>query len=107
MKGEHLGELEEMVLLAVCSLGEEAYGVSVQQRIEAGAGRRATLGAIYSALDRLEHKGCLSSRIVPGQPTRGGRRKRTFEATEAGIDAVQQVRRARESLWALVESADA
>jgi DNA-binding PadR family transcriptional regulator len=107
MRGEHLGELEELVLLSVCSLGDGAYGVNVQQLIESRARRVVTLGAVYSALDRLQRKRLLTSRILAGVPERGGRRKRVFAATPAGIEAIEQVRRAREALWAIVDSADA
>jgi DNA-binding PadR family transcriptional regulator len=107
MKGNRLGELEELVLLAVLSLNDEAYGVSVQQRIERGAGRRVTIGAVYAALERLERKHCVRSWI--GQPGegRGGRRKRHFAITTAGREALEGVRDAREQMWRLVESGDA
>ena len=105
MKGRHLGELEELVLLAVCSLADDAYGVTVQQHIETVTGRAATLGAVYSALERLERKECVRSRMggVTGVP--GGRRKRYFSATRRGRQRLHATRRAREALWARVEEA--
>jgi len=62
VRGKHLGELEELVLLAVLGLGHQAYGVGVQQQIEQRTGRVVTIGAVYSALERLERKAHLRSR---------------------------------------------
>ena len=107
MKGDKLGELEELVLLAVFSLGDDAYGVSVQQRIEKSAGRAATIGAVYAALDRLERKSCVRSWIGDPGARRGGRRKRHFAITGAGKASLEHVRSARERMWRLVESGDA
>lgn len=106
MRGESLGELEELVLLAVLSLNDDAYGVSVQQQIEGAAGRPVTLGAVYSALDRLERKGYLRSRMTGAQPERGGRRKRVFTVSDEGRRAAESARRAREALWGLAEDAN-
>ena len=95
MKGDHLGEFEELVLLAVQGLNAEAYGVSVQQVLSAETSRDVSLGAVYAALDRLEGKGLVHSRMVPGTATRGGRSRRAFTVTPVGVrtlDAMQQVR---------------
>ena len=61
MKGDHLGELEELTLLAVLALGEGAYGVAIQRYLEEQAGREMTLGTVYSALERLERTGYVRS----------------------------------------------
>lgn len=106
MKGERLGEFEEMVLLAACSLGDGAYGAAIQQHLEEVAGRSATIGAVYSALDRLERKGHLTSWVGGATEERGGRRKRFFEATEAGVEALARARTARDALRRRIESAD-
>ena len=95
-----LGEFEELVLLSVAGLGQEAYAVAVQQRIEQQAGRPATMGAVYTALDRLEQKGYLDSWLGERTSRRGGRRKRFYRLTGAGKAAVTQTRLARERLWA-------
>ena len=95
MKGDHLGEFEELVLLAVQGLNAEAYGVSVQQVLSAETSRDVSLGAVYAALDRLEGKGLVHSRMVAGTATRGGRSRRSFTVTPVGVrtlDAMQQVR---------------
>ena len=99
MQNLHLGEFEELVLLAVCGLGEAAYAVPIQQRIEARAGRTATMGAVYAALDRLEQKGFLLSHLGAVTRQRGGKRKRFYEITVAGLAAVSAMRRARERMW--------
>jgi PadR family transcriptional regulator PadR len=79
-----LGELEQLVLLAVIRVGKDAYGVPVHDEIQQRAGRDLTLGTIYKTLSRLEEKGLASSYI--GEPTteRGGRRTRCYVVTAAG-----------------------
>jgi PadR family transcriptional regulator PadR len=87
---ESLGELEQLVLLAVLQVGRDAYGVPVQQEIAQKARRDLTLATIYKTLSRLESKGLLTSRL--GEPTaeRGGRGKRFFGVSAAGRRAVRQ-----------------
>jgi DNA-binding PadR family transcriptional regulator len=106
MKSEHLGELEELTLLVVAALGPDAYGVAVQRRLEGDAGRRVALGAVYAALDRLERKGCVTSQFGEATPQRGGRRKRMFAVTPAGLRTLRAVRRTRERLWLVVDAAE-
>ena len=79
-----LGELEQVVLLAVLRVGKDAYGVPVHDEIQRRGGRDLTLGTIYKTLTRLEDKGLVSSHI--GEPTaqRGGRRTRCYSVTNAG-----------------------
>ena len=90
-----LGELEQVVLLAVMRVGKDAYGVPIHDEIQRRAGRDLTLGTIYKALSRLEVKGLVASRV--GEPTseRGGRAKRYYTVTAAGKRAL------RENLFAL------
>jgi PadR family transcriptional regulator, regulatory protein PadR len=92
---EPLGDLEQIVLLAVLQVGDQAYGVPVQQEVRRRAQRDLTLGTIYKALSRLEAKGLVSSRV--GEPTseRGGRAKRYYAVTAVGKRAL------RENLYAL------
>jgi len=95
MKGDHLGEFEELVLLTVRGLGAEAYGVPVQRILSRETSRDVSIGAVYAALARLEGKGLVRSRVAAGTPTRGGRSRRAFGITPAGaqaIAAMQQVR---------------
>jgi DNA-binding PadR family transcriptional regulator len=95
----YLGDLELMVLLAVIRLGEDAYGVPISQEIERQSGREAALGTIYAALDRLEDKGLVSSELGNPTPERGGRAKRYFHITAAGVRAARETRRALTNLW--------
>jgi len=103
MKPRHLGEFEELVLLAAAGLGEQAYAVPIQQRIEERTGRAATMGAVYAALDRLELKGFLVSRLGEVTRQRGGKRKRFYEVTGTGLAAVSAMHHARERMWEGVE----
>jgi PadR family transcriptional regulator, regulatory protein PadR len=98
MKG-YLGEFEELVLLTIASLGDEAYGVSVKSSIEDRTAREISIGALHSTITRLEEKGFLKSWL--GDPTqeRGGRRKRYFEVTHAGKIAVHDMKALRDGLW--------
>jgi DNA-binding PadR family transcriptional regulator len=105
MKGEHLGELEELTLLAVLSLGDEAYGITVQEVIERETRREVTLGAVYAALERMERKGLLRSAMSAATAARGGRSKRLFTVTGEGLRVLSEVRRAREALWQAVPRA--
>ena len=99
MGESRLREFEEMVLLAVLVAGAEAYGVSLQQILAEQAGREVSLGAIYTALDRLTRKGLVRSELGAPTPVRGGRRKRHYELTPAGLDEMRELRRIREGMW--------
>lgn len=104
MKG-FLGEFEELVLLTIASLGEEAYGVAIQQDMENRSNRSISIGALHSTITRLEEKGYLKSWL--GEPTqeRGGRRKRFFEVTHTGKVALHQMKDQRDELWKLSKAA--
>jgi DNA-binding PadR family transcriptional regulator len=93
------GEFEQAVLLAVMRLGDEAYGRAIRKEIEEQTGRTVTHGAAYITLDRLEAKGLLSSRMADPDPDRGGRRKRFFRVTAAGMETLRVSRQALLSLW--------
>jgi DNA-binding PadR family transcriptional regulator len=84
-----LGELEQLVLLAVMRCGDEAYGVPVLAEIERATGRSPTLATVHTTLTRLEAKGFVVSRFGEPTPQRGGRRKRYFTVTPAGRRAVR------------------
>jgi PadR family transcriptional regulator len=104
MKGERLGEFEEFALLALYALTDGAYGVPIQQYMEAHTGRAVTIGAVYAALARLEEKGYVQSVLGDATPVRGGKRKRHYEATPAGIKALHELKRVRERIWRTIES---
>jgi PadR family transcriptional regulator, regulatory protein PadR len=99
MKGAHIGEFEELVLLAVQRLGDEAYGVSIKQLLERETTRAVSIGAVYASLDRLEGKGLVESRMTPGGAARGARQRRSFLASAAGLRALKEMRRVRDRLW--------
>lgn len=105
MKGERLGEFEEIVLLCVRLLGDEAHGSGIQTLLAETAGREVTLGAIYAALDRAQRKGLAESWL--GKPTskRGGRAKRHYALTPLGEEALLDSRQVRERLWQGSEAA--
>ena len=105
MKGDRLGEFEELTLLAVAGLGPDAYGVSVQLLLEKEMRREVSMGAVYAALERMERKGFLDSSLGEATAARGGKRKRLFEATREGRRTVQDVRRVRDAIWRAIETA--
>ena len=95
----YLGEMELMVLLAVVRLSDNAYGVPISKELLVLAGREVALGSIYAALDRLEQKGFVSSSLGDPTPERGGRAKRYFRVTNAGVRALKMTRSALTNLW--------
>lgn len=97
----YLGEFEELVLLTIVSLGEEAYGVSIQQDIEVRCKRSISIGALHSTITRLEEKGLLKSWLGGATQERGGRSKRYYEITPAGKKAVTESKSLRDELWNL------
>lgn len=103
MKG-YIGEFEELVLLTIASLGDEAYGVSIKEDIETRASRSISIGALHSTITRLEEKGLIKSRL--GEPTqeRGGRSKRFFELTHDGKVSLHEMKNLRDELWKLSKS---
>jgi PadR family transcriptional regulator, regulatory protein PadR len=99
MGREHLGELEQIVLLAVLRVGPDAYGVPIRLEIEERTGRSQTVGALYRTLDRLEHKGYVASWFGDPTPERGGRSKRHFKVRPAGLRALRASRDALAAMW--------
>lgn len=94
-----LGEFELIVLLALLRVGENAYGVPIARVIEEITGREAAVGSVYAALERLEQKGMVSSSLGDPTPERGGRAKRYFRVTRAGLQQVRKTRKALVALW--------
>jgi DNA-binding PadR family transcriptional regulator len=94
-----LREFEELVLLGVLIAGSEAYGAVLQEILLVEAGREVSLGAIYTALDRLTRKGLVTSELGNPTPVRGGRRKRHYALTPDGLEHVTEVRRVRNRMW--------
>jgi DNA-binding PadR family transcriptional regulator len=102
-RGDFLGEFEQMLLLALARLEEGAYGMAIRDEIESCTGQNVAIGSVYSALDRLERAGYLTSTLGDPTPERGGRAKRFYRLEFAGTMALQRSRRALASLWEGVE----
>ena len=102
MERKHLGEFEEIILLTVAVLGNKAYGVAIKADIEERLERNVSVGAMRTALKRLEEKGHLVSRF--GEPTaiRGGKRKRFFTLTSAGKETLEYMMDIRKRLWGAI-----
>lgn len=96
---EFLGELEQMILLAVMRLGAGGYAVTIRKEILDRVGRDVSRGAVYITLDRLEQKGYLSSYLTDPTPIRGGKAKRCYEVTPIGVNALSHSRIALLSMW--------
>ncbi len=95
----YLGELEQIVMLAVARLAQEAYGMSIRREIEARTGRNVAIGAVYSTLERLEDKGYVRAAAPPGDADRDGRARRFFQLTRSGIDALAAASRMQARMW--------
>lgn len=106
MQRINLGEFEELVLLIVAILNDNAYGISVMEEIEVQTERKINISAVHSALDRLESKGFLKSEVGGATNERGGRRKRFFTVTVAGNKALSFVREQRNRLHEQIPNID-
>jgi DNA-binding PadR family transcriptional regulator len=84
-----LGEFEQLLLLALVQLGDEAYTVTIRRTLEARTGRRISPGAIYTALERLDRRGFVSSRFGDPTPERGGKRKKFYRIAAPGLAALR------------------
>ena len=103
MRGNNLREFEELVLLAVRMNGDAASGATIQHVLDQEAGRAVSLGAIYTALDRLAGKGLVESWMGEPTPVRGGKRKRHYRLTRTGLEQLTEVHRIRSNMWAKME----
>jgi PadR family transcriptional regulator, regulatory protein PadR len=99
MSRESLGHFELLVLLALLRQGDEAYGVPIARAIEQGTGKPVILASVYNTLERLEQKGLVRSTFGDPTPERGGRAKRYFAATAAGLREVRAAKKALTVLW--------
>jgi DNA-binding PadR family transcriptional regulator len=99
-----LGEFEYAVLLSVLHLDHEAYAVLIRELIEQRTGRPVARGALYTGLDRLEAKGCLKSRMGDPRDERGGKARRYYSVTAAGMKALRATHEALSSLTKGLES---
>lgn len=100
MKRQSLGELELLVLLAVVRLGQErAYAVSIAEEIRKRTERSVQRATVYVTLQRLEHKGLVSTHLGDPLPERGGKARRHVHIESAGLDALRETRRVYRSMW--------
>ena len=104
MKGIHIGEFEELVLLMVTILSEAAYVFRIQQELRNQLNRSASMGALHATLTRLENKGLLKSNMAGASSKRGGRRKRVYGISAAGTKVLNEVKEMRSMLWNQVPS---
>lgn len=99
MSRASIGELEELLLLGIASLVPEAYGFAIKSLIQERANRDINLSAVHAALYRLETKGLIKSRFGEATSKRGGKKKKYFELTAAGVLAIRESREVRNDLW--------
>ncbi len=99
MMSQHLGEFEQVLLLAILQAGDRAHALATIKELDEHAGRRVDRGTVYKTLDRLEAKGLVEWTIEDATPERGGHRRRLFTVTPQGIGALQTSRRTLFSLW--------
>ena len=104
MKRTYLGEFEEIVLLIVATLSGHAYGVSIARQITEQTTRSVRLNQVHAALQRLEEKGMVDSKMGDPTPERGGRRKRIFTITVYGQQTLREIQTVRANLWNLLPS---
>jgi PadR family transcriptional regulator PadR len=102
MENKGLGEFEELVLLAVCILEGEGYGISVKKEVERHSGRSIMLGAVHITLYRLQDKGLLKSELGGNTEKRGDRRKRLFKITSNGLKQLRAAQDVRLKMWQLI-----
>jgi PadR family transcriptional regulator PadR len=102
MAKEFLGEFEELVLTLVAALQEDAYGAAITEEIETRVKREVTLSAVHVTLYRLEDKGYVKSKTGGATKERGGRRKRIYTITSAGLAILRAMKEARIDLWKMV-----
>lgn len=101
-----IGEFEYVLLTAAATLGEEAYGAAIREQIESTTGRRCSIGALYTTIDRLESKGMIATWMGEATAERGGRAKRMVQVTPQGVGAAKDfynaiIRVSRKASWAV------
>jgi len=102
MAKDFLGEFEELVLMLVAALQEDAYGAAIAEEIETRLQRSVTLSAVHVTLYRLEDKGYIKSKTGGATKERGGRRKRIYAVTSAGLSMLRVMKDVRIDLWKMI-----
>src|SRR5882762_339856 len=104
MKGTNLGEFEELVLLTIAALMDEAYSVAVCDELSKHTGRTVKLGVVHAVLNRLEEKDLVRSQLGEATKARGGKRKRFYTLTAPGTSALVRAQSLRDDLWKKIAS---
>lgn len=99
MKKSRLGEFQELILMTIIVLKEEAYGNSIQQELEARLNEKISIGAIQTGLKRMESKGFVTSVWGEASNVRGGKRKRLYEATPYAVQVLRELQDVRTKFW--------
>jgi DNA-binding PadR family transcriptional regulator len=102
-KGTHMGEFEELILLAVAGLGDGGHGAAIHEAILEATGRDVSVPAVYVTLARLEKKGLVSSSVGSGGEERGGRPRKLFAVTQTAIAQLRAARQSRDVLWSEID----
>ncbi|MEQ9425430.1 MAG: helix-turn-helix transcriptional regulator [Cyclobacteriaceae bacterium] len=102
MKGTNLGEFEELVLLIVVAIPDDAYSVSIADTIKDKTGRKPAHSVVHTALYRMEEKGFVKSEMGEATAERGGRRKRMYKITAAGMKALEVSKAHRDTFWDMI-----
>jgi len=95
-----ISRTEEMLLLSVCRLQQEAFGANIREEAQQITGKRYSVGGIYVPLDRLARKGLLETEDAEPSPERMGRPRRRYKITKAGLAMLREARTLQESMWA-------
>lgn len=98
-KSVFLGEFEQLVLLSLLRLGDEAYALPLRQRLNEIAGRKVSRGALYRTLERMEQKGYVAWHVEAGTRNRGGHARRCYRVTDDGLAVLRDARNALLDLW--------
>ena len=104
MKKNRLGEFQELILMAIIVLKEDAYGNSIQNELESRLGENISIGAIQTALKRMENKGLVTSVWGAASNVRGGKRKRIYQATPYAEEALREMNKVRSAFWQAMPS---
>lgn len=99
MKRKGIGEFEELVLLSICVLNNEAYSIAIRSEVEKRTGRAFNISAIQTTLYRMEDKGLVSSELGEANQVRGGKRKRMFSVTAYGLKSLAEIKSMRNGFW--------
>ena len=100
-----LSSHDEVLLLAILNLGDNAYGMTIRREVSKATGKEWSIGAVYDPLYRLEERGLVESCLSHPTPERGGRSKRIFKVTGVGLEALMAHKQVRDNLWRRLESA--